>query len=109
MSEIVSESGQKCAKMRWEVEKPTDNQLIKGGFCAQEWIRTITSLRTLRPEHSASTNLPAGRQVSPGAQFVFIDFKNPFPTPTLNIFRCSWPPALFDIARQVKFYKACTV
>ena len=31
-------------------------QLIVGGLCAQEWIRTITSLRTLRPEHSASTN-----------------------------------------------------
>ena len=25
-------------------------------FCAQDWIRTSTSLRTLRPEHSASTN-----------------------------------------------------
>ena len=25
-------------------------------FCAQNWIRTSTSLRTLRPEHSASTN-----------------------------------------------------
>ena len=24
--------------------------------CAQDWIRTSTSLRTLRPEHSASTN-----------------------------------------------------
>lgn len=29
---------------------------MKWFFCAQEWIRTITSLRTLRPEHSASTN-----------------------------------------------------
>lgn len=26
------------------------------GLCAQDWIRTSTSLRTLRPEHSASTN-----------------------------------------------------
>ncbi len=26
------------------------------GLCAQNWIRTSTSLRTLRPEHSASTN-----------------------------------------------------
>ena len=25
-------------------------------FGAQEWIRTITPLRALRPEHSASTN-----------------------------------------------------
>src|SRR5689334_22606552 len=25
-------------------------------FSAQDWIRTSTSLRTLRPEHSASTN-----------------------------------------------------
>ncbi len=25
-------------------------------FCAQEWIRTITPLQALRPEHSASTN-----------------------------------------------------
>ncbi len=25
-------------------------------FCAQEWIRTITPLRALRPEHSASTS-----------------------------------------------------
>ena len=25
-------------------------------MCAQEWIRTITTLRMLRPEHSASTN-----------------------------------------------------
>jgi hypothetical protein len=25
-------------------------------LCAQNWIRTSTSLRTLRPEHSASTN-----------------------------------------------------
>ncbi len=25
-------------------------------ICAQDWIRTSTSLRTLRPEHSASTN-----------------------------------------------------
>ena len=25
-------------------------------FRAQDWIRTSTSLRTLRPEHSASTN-----------------------------------------------------
>ena len=29
--------------------------LLKG-HCAQDWIRTSTSLRTLRPEHSASTN-----------------------------------------------------
>ena len=29
--------------------------LLKG-LCAQDWIRTSTSLRTLRPEHSASTN-----------------------------------------------------
>jgi hypothetical protein len=29
--------------------------LVKG-ICAQDWIRTSTSLRTLRPEHSASTN-----------------------------------------------------
>ena len=25
-------------------------------FCAQDWTRTSTSLRTLRPEHSVSTN-----------------------------------------------------
>ena len=25
-------------------------------ICARDWIRTSTSLRTLRPEHSASTN-----------------------------------------------------
>ncbi len=25
-------------------------------FCAQDWIRTSTPLRALRPEHSASTN-----------------------------------------------------
>jgi hypothetical protein len=25
-------------------------------FCAQNWIRTSTPLRALRPEHSASTN-----------------------------------------------------
>ena len=25
-------------------------------YCARDWIRTSTSLRTLRPEHSASTN-----------------------------------------------------
>ena len=38
------------------MKKTPDNQLIMAAFCAQEWIRTITSLRTLRPEHSASTN-----------------------------------------------------
>jgi hypothetical protein len=32
---------------------------------AQNWIRTSTPVKALRPEHSASTNLPAGRQVSP--------------------------------------------
>ena len=25
-------------------------------LCAQEWIRTITPVKALRPEHSASTN-----------------------------------------------------
>ncbi len=30
-----------------------ENQRV---FGAQDWIRTSTSLRTLRPEHSASTN-----------------------------------------------------
>ena len=29
---------------------------LKKGFSARDWIRTSTSLRTLRPEHSASTN-----------------------------------------------------
>jgi hypothetical protein len=29
---------------------------IQGLSSAQDWIRTSTSLRTLRPEHSASTN-----------------------------------------------------
>ena len=32
------------------------NKILQGYPSAQEWIRTITSLRTLRPEHSASTN-----------------------------------------------------
>ena len=32
------------------------NKILQGVLSAQEWIRTITSLRTLRPEHSASTN-----------------------------------------------------
>ena len=29
---------------------------VQGLIGAQDWIRTSTSLRTLRPEHSASTN-----------------------------------------------------
>ena len=51
------------------------------GLCAQDWIRTSTSLRTLRPEHSASTNFAtwAGlqmymkvlrRKTGPGTQFI---------------------------------------
>ncbi len=36
-----------------EIEKPS---VLLKAFCAQDWIRTSTSLRTLRPEHSASTN-----------------------------------------------------
>ena len=29
---------------------------LRRGLCAQDWIRTSTPLRALRPEHSASTN-----------------------------------------------------
>ncbi len=32
------------------------NEVSLCGFGARDWIRTSTSLRTLRPEHSASTN-----------------------------------------------------
>ena len=32
------------------------NEVSHCGFGARDWIRTSTSLRTLRPEHSASTN-----------------------------------------------------
>ena len=37
------------------INKNALSALLKG-HCAQDWIRTSTSLRTLRPEHSASTN-----------------------------------------------------
>ena len=36
--------------------KATASRLLKSKCGAQEWIRTITTLRMLRPEHSASTN-----------------------------------------------------
>ena len=38
--------------------------------CAQDWIRTSTSLRTLRPEHSASTNFAtrAGALITKGCK-----------------------------------------
>lgn len=35
------------------IKKPP---LKREGIGARDWIRTSTSLRTLRPEHSASTN-----------------------------------------------------
>ena len=38
------------------MQKPLKINDLKGFFCARDWIRTSTSLRTLRPEHSASTN-----------------------------------------------------
>ena len=44
---------------------------------AQDWIRTSTSLRTLRPEHSASTNFAtwAEKFKVEGLMFQVINFK----------------------------------
>ena len=39
------------------------------GICAQNWIRTSTSLRTLRPEHSASTNFAIWALIIQGCKY----------------------------------------
>ncbi len=40
------------------MDRKNNAPAVCGGisFSAQEWIRTITPLQALRPEHSASTN-----------------------------------------------------
>lgn len=42
---------------------------------AQDWIRTSTSLRTLRPEHSASTNFATWASALTGCKY---KGKNPY-------------------------------
>ena len=56
VSKKVAEGGKKCQNLTCGQKNSLVNQLFTRLFSAQEWIRTITSLRTLRPEHSASTN-----------------------------------------------------
>jgi hypothetical protein len=53
MSEKQSGSG---GKMKAEKGRTLSALFLRSHFCARDWIRTSTSLRTLRPEHSASTN-----------------------------------------------------
>ena len=45
-------------------------------FSAQNWIRTSTSLRTLRPEHSASTNFAIWAFLKPITLFYIQGVKN---------------------------------
>ena len=48
-----------------EYHRSTDLRNSTIFFGAQDWIRTSTSLRTLRPEHSASTNFATWAGVFP--------------------------------------------
>ena len=51
---VLHRSLSKASFLRSQCKTPF--QLRWKGVCAQNWIRTSTPLRALRPEHSASTN-----------------------------------------------------
>ena len=62
---FITELNVKSNTHKWaKIKKPYKLINLQGLRCAQDWIRTSTPLRALRPEHSASTNFATWASVS---------------------------------------------
>ncbi len=70
------------------------------GLCAQNWIRTSTSLRTLRPEHSASTNFAIWAFNQEIVRILYLSL-------ILNTSLLFLPYSCQVLARNIKEQKAC--
>ncbi len=67
-------------------------------LCAQDWIRTSTSLRTLRPEHSASTNFATWAEEKIESGKLKIENEQPKAINSLSFFYYPFSVSLFRAA-----------